>query len=132
MANGLDAVAIGVAQERGVIGRVVIAQSGRAIVAAAGLNAGVPERIDLGSPLRLEAPMAARAVLRFRTLVDRDVHPVRIRRARPLAITEPVLAAADLDHPERLHDRVIEALGGGKIGYGNGTWSSIDQPRAFV
>jgi hypothetical protein len=36
MANRLDAIAIGVAQERGVTGRVIIAQTRRAVVGTAG------------------------------------------------------------------------------------------------
>ena len=40
--------------------------------------------------------------------------------ARALAITEPIVAPADLDHAERLHDRVVEPLGGGNVGYGYG------------
>jgi hypothetical protein len=32
-------------------------------------------------------------------------------RARPLAVSEPVVAAADLHDVERLHDRIVEALG---------------------
>jgi len=33
----------------------------------------------------------------------------------PLTIAEPADAAADLDDVERFHDRVVEALGCGKV-----------------
>jgi hypothetical protein len=39
---------------------------------------------------------------------------------RPLAIAEPVIAAADLDDIERLHDGVVEPLGGGNVGHRDG------------
>ena len=42
----------------------------RAIVATAGCDACIPERIDLRLPLRLEAPVAARSVFGFRALAD--------------------------------------------------------------
>src|SRR6266481_1224652 len=101
MADRLDPVAIGVAQERRVIGGVIIPQSRRAVVGAAGRDAGVPERINLGPPLRLEAPAAAEGVIGFCTLADGEIDPVRMRGARPLAVAEPVVAAADLDDIER-------------------------------
>jgi len=63
MAHGLDAVAIGIPQKRAVIGRVIIAQARRAVVGAAGGDAGVPKRVDLRAPLRLEAPVAAKGLL---------------------------------------------------------------------
>jgi hypothetical protein len=120
VAYRLDAVSVGVAQEGGVIGRVIVAQSRRAVIGAAGRHAGVPERVDLGLPSRLEAPMAAERLVGFWALADGEIDAVRIGRPRPLAITEPVFAAADLDHAERLHDGVIEPLGGGDVGYGDG------------
>ena len=63
MANGFDPVAVGVAQERRVIGRVIIAQAGRTLIAAAGGNPCIPEGVDLGPPLRLEAPVPAGGVI---------------------------------------------------------------------
>jgi hypothetical protein len=54
----------------------------------------------------------AEGLIGFCALADREVDAFGIGGARPFAITEPVVAAADLDHLERLHDRVIEALGG--------------------
>jgi hypothetical protein len=62
MADGLDPVAIGISEESPIIGRVIIAQARRAIIAAARCYSGVPERIDLGPPLRLEAPVAAKGL----------------------------------------------------------------------
>ena len=59
MANRLDPVAIGIAQEGGVVGRVIIAQRRSAVVGASRRNSRVPERIHLGPPLRLEALVAA-------------------------------------------------------------------------
>src|SRR5215475_13657228 len=120
MADRFDAVAVGVTQEGGVVGSVVAAQARRAVVTAAGRDAGVPERIDLALPARLEAPVAAGGVFRLRPLADRDVDAIRVGRPRALAITEPVVAAADLDHAQRLHDGIVEALGGGDVGDGDG------------
>ena len=42
----LDLVAVGIAQERAVIGGVIVAQARRPVVRAAGGDAGAPERID--------------------------------------------------------------------------------------
>src|SRR4051812_33348571 len=119
MANRFDPVPVGIPEERRVIGGVILAQTRRAVTAAAGSDARVPERIALGPPLRLEAPVAAGALFRLLALVDRDVDPVRIGGARPFAVTQPVVAAADLDDVERLHDGVVEALGGGHVRNGN-------------
>jgi len=85
------------------------------LVLAAGRDARVPESIHLRARLRLETPMAAVGVFRLRSLADREVDPIRMRRARPPAVAEPVIAAADLDDFERLHDRIIEALGRGNV-----------------
>src|SRR5262249_11979658 len=63
---------------------------------------------------------ATERVVRLLTLADRDVDAVGIRWPRPLAVTEPVLTAADLDHAQRLHDGVVEALGGADVGDGDG------------
>jgi hypothetical protein len=63
MANGLDPVAVGVAQERCIIGGVIIAQAGWTLVAAAGGYPCVPEGVDLGPRLRLEAPVPAGGVV---------------------------------------------------------------------
>src|SRR5579871_1344557 len=115
MTDRFDAVAIGIAQEGAVIGRVVLAHARPALVAAASSNAGVPERIDLLARFGLEAPMAAIGLLRLRPLADGEIDTVRMRRPRPFAIAEPVLAASDLHDVERLHDRIIEALGGGNV-----------------
>ena len=78
MAHRLDAVAVGVAQERAIIGRVIVAQARRSVVGAAGRNAGVPERVDLGLPLRLEAPVAAEGVVGLWPLADGEIDAVRI------------------------------------------------------
>src|SRR5260221_10611529 len=98
MAHRLDPVAVGVPQERGIIGRVIVAQARRAVVGAAGGNAGVPERVDLGLPSRLEAPVAAERVIGFWTLADRDIDAIGVRRPRSLAIAQPVPATTYLDH----------------------------------
>ncbi len=68
MADGLDPVAIGIPKEIPVIGRVIIAQARRAVIDAARRYSGVPERIDLGPPLRLEAPVAAKGLFGFGAL----------------------------------------------------------------
>ena len=120
MVHGFDPVAIGVAQESAIIGRVIIAQARRAVIAAAGGDAGVPEGIDLGPLLRLEAPVPAESVFGFGALADGEVDALRIGGARAFAIAQPVIVAADLDDIERLHDRVVEGLGGGDVGYGDG------------
>src|SRR5665213_2813342 len=120
MANRLDAVAVGIPEERRIIGGVIVANAGRTVIAAAGGNAGIPERVDLGPPFRLEAPVAAEGIFRLRALADRDIDAVRVGRPRPLVIAQPVLAAADLDDAERLHDGVVETLGGGDVRNGDG------------
>src|SRR5215510_15247985 len=98
MANRLNAVAVGVAEEGSVVGRIITTQARWPVVGAAGGDAGVPEGIDLTLPARLEAPVTAERFFGFRPLPDRDVDAIRIGRPRPLAIAEPVVAAADLDH----------------------------------
>src|SRR5262245_36678765 len=120
MADRLDAVAVGITEEGRIIGSVIAAQARRAIIGAASRNAGVPEGIDLALPARLEAPVPAEGLFRLRALADRDIDAVRIGSPRPLAIAEPVLAPADLDHAERLHDGVVEALGSGDVGDSDG------------
>ena len=73
MAHGFDPVAVGVEQECSVIGRVIVAQARRAVVAAAGGDPGIPEGVDLGPPFRLEAPVPTGGVFGFRAVADRDV-----------------------------------------------------------
>ena len=70
MADGLDPVAIGIPEEGCIIRGVMIAQARRTVVAAAGRYSCVPEGIDLGPPLRLEAPVTAQGV--------RGLAPLRI------------------------------------------------------
>lgn len=53
----LNAVAIRVTKERRVVGRVIVSQTRRALVAASRGNTCIPKRIDLRLPLRLEAPV---------------------------------------------------------------------------
>src|SRR5262245_29430982 len=120
MADRLDAVAVGITKEGGVIGGVIAAQARRAVVGAAGRDACIPEGIDLALPARLEAPVPAEGFFRLRALADREIDAVRIGGPRPLAIAQPVLATADLDHTKRLHDGVVEALGSGDVGDGDG------------
>src|ERR1700681_3487005 len=96
MANRFDPVAVGIPQERRIIRPVIAAHAGRTVIDAAGGDAGIPERIDLGPPFRLEAPVAAGGVFRLRSLADRDVDAIGISRPRALAIAQPILAAADL------------------------------------
>src|ERR1700730_15529975 len=128
MAHRFDPVAIGVAHESAIMGLVIVAQARRAVIAAARRYSGVPEGIDLGPPLRLEAPVAAGGVFGFWGLADGEVDALRISGARALAIAQPVIAAADLDDLEHFHDRVVERLGGGDIRYGDG---NMVQHRAF-
>jgi len=94
---------------------MVVTQAGLPIIRAAGGDAGAPERVDLVSRLCLEAPVPARGLVRFRAPVDGDADAIRILRVSPFTIAEPAVAAADLDHVERLHDRVVEPFGGGKV-----------------
>src|SRR5665213_401154 len=119
MADRLDPVAVGIPEERGIIRGVIIAQARCAVVVSAGCDAGIPERIDLGAPPRLEAPMATDGIVRLRAFADRDINPLRMCRPGALAVAEPVVAATDLDDIKHLHDRVVETLGGREIGYGD-------------
>src|SRR5204863_1314082 len=57
MAHRFDSVAVGIAQKGCIVGRVIVAQPGRTVIAPSADNAGVPKSIDLGSRPRLEAPM---------------------------------------------------------------------------
>jgi hypothetical protein len=66
MADRLDPVAVGIPEERRVIGRVVIAQAGWTVIAATRGDAGIPECVNLGSPLRLETPEASSGFEPFR------------------------------------------------------------------
>jgi hypothetical protein len=59
--------------------------------------------------------VAAEGFLGLWALADGEIDPIRIGRARPLAVTKPIVTAADLDDFERLHDRVVEPLGRGKV-----------------
>src|SRR3954463_8657467 len=108
MANRPDAVAGVIPEERGIVGRMIVAHAWRTVVGAASGNAGAPERVYLRLPLRLEAPMSADGLLRPDALADGEIDTARILGSCPLAITEPVVATADLDDVERLHDRIIE------------------------
>src|SRR5262245_60969895 len=49
MADGLDLVAVGIAQERAIIRSMIVAESRRAVIGAAGGDTGAPEGVDLGS-----------------------------------------------------------------------------------
>ena len=49
VAHRLDLVAVGIAQERAVVGGVIVAQAGWPVVGAAGGDAGVPECVHLAS-----------------------------------------------------------------------------------
>src|SRR4249919_3790771 len=120
MAHRLDAVAVGVAQECAIVRRVIVARTRRAVVGAAGGDACVPECIDLGLPARLEAPVAAVRLFGLRPLADGEIDAVRIGGACPLAVPQPVVSAPDLDHAKRLHDGIVEPLGGGDVGDGYG------------
>ena len=83
MTNRLDAVAVGIPEEGRVIGGVIIAQAGRTVIAAAIGDAGIPERVDLGPPLRLETPVTAQRLVGFRALADRNIDALGMRRTRP-------------------------------------------------
>ena len=74
--------------------------------------------------------MAAKGLLGLRSLADGEIDPIRMRRPRPFAIAEPVIAAADLHDVKRLHDRIIEALGGGNVGDGDGDVVKHRRPAA--
>src|SRR6185369_4708443 len=100
-----------VAEECCVVGGVIAAQARRAVIGATRSTAGIPERIDLALPARLETPVTAEGVFGLRALADRDIDAVGIGRPRPLAITKPILATANLHHAERMHDGVVEPLG---------------------
>src|SRR5271166_1796482 len=108
VADRLDPVAVGIPEEGRVIRRVVIAQAGRPVIAAAGGNPGIPERIDLALVSRLEAPVPARSIVGPRALADRDIDALRVSGPGPLAVAQPIRAPADLDDAKHLHDRIIE------------------------
>src|SRR5437899_11163350 len=74
----LDLVAVGIAEECAVVGGVIVAQAGWAVVDAAGGDTRAPERVHLASRFRLEAPMPAGGLVRLRALVDGDVDAVRM------------------------------------------------------
>src|SRR3954449_10399992 len=98
MAHRLDTIAIGIAQERRIIRRMIVAQARRAVIGAAGGDTRTPERVDLAAPARLEAPMIPRGLLGVRTPIDRDVDAIGEVRPGPRAVAQPIIAATDLDH----------------------------------
>src|SRR5260370_31547946 len=99
MANGFDPVAVGIPEERRVIRSVMIAQARRPVIAAAGRDSCIPERIDLGPPFRLETPMAAGRLIGLGALSDRDVHTLPIGRPRPFSLAPPPRRATDFPLP---------------------------------
>src|SRR3954470_9584166 len=133
MTHRLDLVAVGIAQKCAVVGSMIVAQAGWPVVGAARGDTGVPERVDLVSRLRLEAPVAAGGLVGLRAAVNGDVDAIWMvgggtfaggeaagGAAGTFAVAEPAVAAADLDDFERFHDRVVETLGGGEVGNGDG------------
>src|SRR5512140_3287315 len=108
-ANRLDIVAVGIDQERGVIGRAVIgARAGAAIVAAAGLDALGMELPDRVMILRAKGDVSAggrRALMR--------VKPQRGLALGPKARAVLVFRAQDI--AERRQCRGIEAHAGVEI-----------------
>ena len=106
--------------ERRIIGSVIAAQTGRSVVAAARCDACIPECINLGLPLRLEAPVTTGVLVGLRPFADRDVDAIRMSRPRAFAVAKPVVAATDFHDTQRIHDRVVEALGRGNVGHHDG------------
>lgn len=49
VADRLDLVAIGIPEECAVVGGMIVAQAGWAVIGAAGSDTRVPERVDLAS-----------------------------------------------------------------------------------
>jgi len=99
VADRLDPVAVGIPEERGVIGWMIVAQPGPTVIAATGGDPRVPERVDLRARLRLETPVAARTRFGLRARVDGDVNPIRMVGAGAFAVAQPVVTAADLTTP---------------------------------
>ena len=64
-------VAVGIAQERAVVGGMIVAQAGWPIIHAASGDAGAPERVYLVSRVCLEAPVTAGGFVRFRAPQER-------------------------------------------------------------
>ena len=107
--DGLDVVAVGVEQEGGVVearlvGAVLLAHAGRAVVAVARSHAGCVKGIDLGARLRDEAH-----VDRAAPLVAADDDEVRELR--------PALALPERRDLERLEDRLVEGDARGGVGH---------------
>jgi hypothetical protein len=115
MTDGFDPVAVRIAQEGCVIGRVIPAQTRCTIVAAAGRQTGRPERVDYCSRPRLEAPMTGIGLVRRRPFPDCDIDSVRVNGIGPLAIANPIWTTSDFDDAERVHHRVIKPFRGNHV-----------------
>jgi hypothetical protein len=99
--HGLGAVPVGVEEEPAVVVlRVLRARPGRAVVAVAGLGAGAPELVHLGTRARPEAHVEA---VRDRLVLTR-------RRDREEAPLRQLVVAVLLLDAERAQHRVVEAL----------------------
>jgi hypothetical protein len=109
--DGLGAVAVGVEQEAAVVvGAVLGARAGLAVVAVAGVDAGLPERVHVLARRRGEADVHA----------ARDRLLVVGRGERELVVVdEPVLGPDALGAERSQHD-VVEAGGGLQVGGAEG------------
>src|SRR5215211_5991825 len=106
-AMGLDAVAVGIDDERRVVVRAVIgAKPGLAVLAPAALQRRGVEGADALARRRRKAEMQARfLVRRHRALGDADP-----QRDRVASVAERALAFAQTSVAERLQRCVVEAL----------------------
>src|SRR5688572_18298377 len=122
MKHRLDIVSIGIEEEGGVIaGMVVRPLSGKAIVAAAGGEAGPVEGVDGGSVRGLESEMVAAGEL------ARRLRPVGSRDEQ-FVIPEMRLRASAKRDFQHLEYRIVEAAAGGEIG--DHQLDMVDQPAA--
>src|SRR4051794_5507883 len=110
MTNGFKPVVVGVAQEGGIVGFMIVAQPRRTIVTAASGNACTPERVDLNPCLRLETPVASVGVVWVRSLSNGKINPVRVIRSCAFAIAKPIITPAHLQNAKRGHDRIVKFL----------------------
>src|SRR5437660_2408499 len=107
-AMGLDAIAVGIDDEGGVVaGAIILAHARLAVVLAAGLECSGMEGVDRGAALGLEAEMQAGLQVGLHRALDRQDPQAR----RLLAIAQRTLAVAQPGDVERLQNGIVERAG---------------------
>jgi len=121
VAHGLDAVAVGVEQERGVVGRVVTgSQAGPPVAAPAVGEPGRMERFDGRAARGAQAPVPVVGHDSAGGLPDAQVGVPVVPRTVARPVADHRVPAHHARHTEGGHDRVPERGGAREVGYGDG------------